>query len=454
MMPRTLKALYLGAITSLARRGQSRLVAAMARLATRPLGAASRAAPHRLLLLEKEGFIQDVEAAFDAREEVALWALPRDVPKAIAQAFLPPGIDDNDYRVGDPAIAPSKQRLRAFHEDFWRHYNRGGRFRAVLTGNFGYYAEREMAGALEALGTPFIALHKENLKSPGRSSFFEKVYRERRGAFTGRRIVVYNAFERELQVRAGIASPDKIVVAGMPRLDRIHAWRRQAAGTRPEAGVLFFTFPPTAGMPSLPRKGRVEGEVRLEQIAGFDELRLDRFCAEVHAAILACARDNPDLPVTIKTKGRVRDVREIMERLGVASGTELPRNLTLAHSGDVLGLIAHASLVCGFNSTALLEALAAGRPVVQPRFAEAAHAEQGRFSVDLGPSVTYAGSPEELAAMLAETALRREATPEALSAASLRALEDWVGNTDGKAGRRTADAVLSAIAGPDREAPP
>jgi hypothetical protein len=110
--------------------------------------------------------------------------------------------------------------------------------------------------------------------------------------------------------------------------------------------------------------------------------------------------------------------------------------------------------VCGFNSTALLEALAAGRPVVQPRFAEAAYVEQRRFSVDLGPAVTYAGSPEELAAMLAETALRREPTPEALPAASLGALEEWVGNTDGRAGRRTADAILSDIAGPDRKARP
>ena len=111
-----------------------------------------------------------------------------------------------------------------------------------MTGSYSYCAERELASATTSLGIPFIAFHKENLKTRGRVDFFERLYRERRGPFTGRKVLVYNQIERDLQVRAEVAPAAAIEIVGMPRLDRMHAWRRANAGAVPAGTILFFAF--------------------------------------------------------------------------------------------------------------------------------------------------------------------------------------------------------------------
>jgi hypothetical protein len=187
----------------------------------------------RLLLLSKAGFTEDMAATFDAEATVRLLALDRSLTKAVYTAFLPPEIDDNNYHSAGPEYDGGKRALRAFWAAIWPRLGAAVRIDAVLSGNFAYYAERELQAVLEESGTPFIALHKENLKSEGRSAFFTDIYRTRRGCFAGRRILVYNAVEREVQIAAEVAAPETVTVTGMPRLDRMHTWRRGGGGAPP-----------------------------------------------------------------------------------------------------------------------------------------------------------------------------------------------------------------------------
>ena len=50
----------------------------------------------------------------------------------------------------------------------------------------------------------------------------------------------------------------------------------------------------------------------------------------------------------------------------------------------------------GFNTTALIEALALGKPVIVPRYGEAKDPDLQKFIIDLGDAVEYADSPREL----------------------------------------------------------
>jgi hypothetical protein len=107
---------------------------------------------------------------------------------------------------------------------------------------------------LEALGVPFLALHKENLKSPDRMDFFAELYRTRRGPFTGRRILVYNEIERVVQTKAQIIAPDRVTICGMPRLGRVHAWRISSAVYRPMPRlpprmIVFLPLSPRSMLP-------------------------------------------------------------------------------------------------------------------------------------------------------------------------------------------------------------
>jgi hypothetical protein len=403
---------------------------------------------YRILMLGRVVFTEDVVASLGSRSEFKVVKPGDNSIKGLAHGILPSCLDDNFYLTEDAYAIASKKRYHKFLNAMWCKLERHVKFDAVVTGNFGYYAERELAMVLERMGTPFIAMHKENLKSPGRIEFSMTIYRDRRGPFGGRRILVYNESERLLQIDARVASPEKITVCGMPRLDRAHEWRRANAGKRRSMErrpqVLFFSFTPKALLPRIGRRPQAGFESNAESIEeSLEMLSWEELSRQTHQAALTLAKENSEIDVVIKSKSRVRERSEMYRMIG--DGRRLPDNLKLVIGGDPLNLIKESDVVCGFNTTALLEALATGKPVVIPRFAEAVERKMQRYIVDLEDAAEYAESPAELVVLLRGHALSREPAPLELNSAQHRVLVRWVGNADGCAGERVRSAVLSEI---------
>jgi hypothetical protein len=336
-------------------------------------------------------------------------------------------LDNHRYASDDPAIEASKQEYRRFLLEMWQHFLEIRPIDAVISANFGYFAQREFGAALKQAGTPLVVLHKENVKSPGRVKYWNAIYRAR-GQFEGSKILVYNATERDLQVETGVAAPEQIVVTGMPRLDRIHRWRHaqaHAGGDEHSPQLLFFSFW---------RKEKVTGTGAWEDLSWTD------LCEATHKAVVELARQNPHARIVIKTKplsSRVDDIWDILRE----SGQDLPPNLMVISGGDPFPLITKSSVIIGFNTTALLEALAAGKPVIVPQFAEADDARMRPLVIDVGGAVERATSPEELVRMARAYLDGPSAPPAELSSAASEALTYWVGNHDGQAGRRVLEAV-------------
>ena len=403
----------------------------------------------RALILAKESFSADIEASLGASGEFEVISVPRIAVKGLAAGILSRKIDDNRYLTDDPEIEESKTAYRLFLRTMWRHVKRIKPIDVVMSGNFGYYAEREFATALEEEGTPFIVSHKENMKSPGRVAFFRKVYSERRGRFTGRRILVYNRVERDLQIASGVADADQIVVVGMPRLDRVHEWRRQNVGRpvvrRPQ--VLFFSFWHKNGLPLLARKSGANIEGNYERLdAELDSLSWEDLATESHQAMIALARERPDTRVVVKSKARSRDFEDTFRMLG-GKNAALPPNIEVIVGGDPFELLKTSSVVVGFNTTGLLEGLAAGKPVIVPWFGEISAPLAKDYIIDLGAAVEYAHSPHELVQHIKRHLDHPCAVPSELSRAATDALAHWLGNPDGRAGARSVSAVRNEIGG-------
>ena len=257
----------------------------------------------------------------------------------------------------------------------------------VLTGNFGYCAEREFAAVVEAAGTPFVALHKENVRPPKRIAYWHHLYKERRGPFAGRRVLVYNDIERELEIASMVAAPEKIVVTGMPRLDRIHRWRRQNVGatkdrTRPQ--VLFLAFARYEKLTGIQRKpaAGIAGDMELIEGEDWGKLSWSELGEDSHRAMVELARRRPDISVIVKTKGQRRKKDDILAMLQFAADN-MPPNLKIVDGGDPFDLMVESRVVIGFNTTGLLEAIAAGKPVIVPWFGEAQDSAMSDHIIDL-----------------------------------------------------------------------
>jgi hypothetical protein len=444
----SLKSLYLGAVRRSAALDLPWLAALLILPAFRTMKPAEAAHTHTVVILAKEGFTEDIMTALADAGAIKVVGLPRIIVKALASPFLPYFIDDNNYASCGAEFDQAKLHYRRFILALLKTLRRFMRIDAMISGNFSYASEREFAAAMQDLGAPFVALHKENLKTPGRVEFFERIYKERRGPFTGRKILVYNQTERDLQISAGVAEPWRIEIVGMPRLDRMHAWRRANAGTLQRHRILFFVFSSATGMPRIARKTGIPGKIYFEDEESDDgDISLAHLSEGTCRALLHLARDNPDIEVVVKSKGRARDLKETAALFGLAREAEFPPNMRVVHGGDILPLIAQASVVCGFNSTALFEAIAAGKPAVMPWFAEAEAPEVRPYLIDPRGVGVAAPSPERLAATLVGLARDPKPVPAELDTDTRQTLALWTGNDDGDAATRTRDAILQELGG-------
>lgn len=404
------------------------------------------------LILPKPGFSEDIQASLVRDGRFCIVSLDRAYTKFVYRAFMPKTVDDNNYRSAPPETADKKLQLREFWQAAWPHVSRG-QIDILLTGNFSYHAEQELTAALEVHGTPVVALHKECLKSPALEAFYQHVYCERKVPFRGRYISTYNEIERDIQIRAGIISPDKVTVCGMARLDKIHRWRKKFGGaTRQTEGrptVLFMSFNTRTGAPLISRKlpGRREILDDVQEAVGWHKL-----VAECHTAMVDLALQAPDIDVVIKAKDHARALAVIEESFG--HDFRSPPNLKIICGGDPFSLITRADVFCGFNSTSLFEALAANVPIVSPCFVEAAADETRGYVIDLGDAAEQAHSRQELIDLLAARARAQHAAGHAttLADAQLWALDHWLGNPDGNAGERIASLVSEIVRSEQRAA--
>lgn len=403
---------------------------------------------YRALIMTRPGFSQDIEASFRDSDEFKLIVWPNFALKAFAAAILKPTLDHNYYLTENLDEMASKAEYQDFLRKLWRAFLAVRPVDVVLTGNFGYFQEREFATVLEETGTPFIALHKENLKSPGRVKFWHSIYKERRGKFTGRRILVYNNIERDLQISSGIIESDKVTAVGMPRLDMFHRWRREHACSKPElsrSSVLLFAFDRADKLPAIRRKSGAGIPGNVEPMdERWSNLSWSQLGTELHRTILRLAHMRPDLDIVIKTKGHLRRQKDIMKMLS-ATGEQLPPNLRLVTSGDPFDLLAASKVVIGFNTSGLLEALAAGKPVVVPWFGEACHPGMREHIIDLGSAVDYGYSPDELIEQVCRHADAPVEVSLELKAETAAVLRHWAGNDDGASGQRVRDSIRVEI---------
>jgi len=402
--------------------------------------------------MTRQGFLEDVEESFASSSDFEVLCWPSFTLKAFAAAILSPKLDHNNYLTDDESIEATKLAYRRFLADVWRHYTKHKPVDVVLTGNFAYFTERELATALEEAGTAFIALHKENVRPPRRvKDYWFMLYKERRGKFTGRKVLVYNDVERELEISSGIAQPQGIVVTGAPRLDKLHRWRRAHAGQangKSRPNILFFAFSRQDKLTAIQRKKAAGVPGNMEAMQGeWGKLSWGDFCVDTHRAIVDLARERPHIDVIVKSKGQSRKLTDIMQILDDIE-EPLPENLKFIPGGDPFDLITAADVIVGFNTTGLLEAIAAGKPVIVPMFGEAREESMQDLIIDLGEAVEYAPSPDELKQIICRHVEQPAPLSSELPVPARKTLSYWVGNDDGNAGSRVLKAIRAEIERP------
>jgi hypothetical protein len=317
-----------------------------------------------------------------------------------------------------PANADARARYSAWLRDEVRRLYLERSFDVFVLPSDTFFYVRDLPQALHAIGIPVVVVQKETTISPDTMEDHSVVV-GKFAPFVCDLMTVCSERHREFWLRTG-ADPGRVVVTGQPRFDLYASALERPVAT--VTTVLFLSYFLDAYQPGV---GSGLG------LQTWEPLRTATERALVSAAALGRFR--------LVVKRHPQQPEDGEERLlrGLA-GNQWGESVTLADSdADTRELIRDADAVVGFQTTALYEAVAAGRLVVYAAWGSAyEQAKSTMIPFEEAPAgcVKHATSAESLVELLARG--------RTASAAGCKAwVEDALGIVDGKATERTAADV-------------
>lgn len=308
-----------------------------------------------LLALSPEGFRGDLDA-LSGFENFRVMIAPTRWQTRLMYLFYPEGLRIRDYMHPAPGSAAMacKERLQAFYRELLpRLYKRLG-IDCVISYHIRLPADVDWGMASQDTGYPYVVLYREGLfaSSPRLHELMAILFG--RFGFWGTHLIVHNESCRQLCIDTGLAPPEKVSALGCLRMDRyVRRIQQHEPQTKRRKKVALFPI-------SLKKNG------------DFD-FSLMPFFEGVHVGLAKLAEKYPDVDFVMKPKPKVyKGWRALVDRAFARAGIApaLLANLTMDSRLDAQDLILESDVVCGINSTTLLEAGIAGKPVVVPYFNE------------------------------------------------------------------------------------
>lgn len=379
----------------------------------------------RLLVLD-HFYAHDIEALADALapgetlrampyEELRTEAM-RIFPEAVAAGLEP--FTRDEFAAHRERFAAHLRRLLA--DEFVR-----SPFDAFVVPSDSFFYVRAAPQACRALGVSFFCVQKETTISPNTMVAHAEETR-RYAPFIADHMVVCSERHKEFWIRAG-TDPERIEVTGQPRFDlywQPHRWPSRAA---PERTALFFSYMLDAYHPEEGTAVPAWERLHLETEAGLWELARQGWRIVI--------KPHPQQEVATLA-ARIRDELspEVAPRVRLAGGAE-----------DARRLVVTSDVVVGFQSTALIETLAAGVPVVYTGWDPlAAELRERLIAFDAWEgALTVVRDPVHLTAAILEAAEREPS--DADRALRARVVADELGPIDGHAAERALAVVREHV---------
>jgi hypothetical protein len=378
----------------------------------------------RLLVLDHH-FEQDIEALrAEGGDELGLRTIPFDLLRSESLRVFPERVGTGLEAYTEPELEAERRewsrRLDALMEEQFRI----AEFDAFVSPSDVFFYVREAPAACHRLGAPFFVAQKETTISPETmEAHAERVGRH--AAPVADRMTVCSERHRRFWLRAG-ADPEAVVVTGQPRFD----YYAGLGPERVEAGygsggpvVLFFSYQVDAYHPSEGAGTPVWAELHRQTEAGLLAL------AERGWRVLI--KPHPQQPWGDERR-----------RIARSAGRALNDRVFLVDPGeDARRLIAGADVVVGFQTTALLESMVAGRPVVYTGWdPEAVRLRDGLIPFhEWGDQITLVESAEDLPSSVGRAAGGGG------SQRARQIAEEYLGPVDGGASRRTIDQIRKSV---------
>ena len=375
----------------------------------------------RFLVLDHY-FGQDIEALLaTAGDEIAFDVMPFEHLRAEALRVFPIEVATGLEAFARPELEPERTRYAAVLREILEDRFTSAPFDGIVLPSDTFFYVRAAPVLAHALGVPLVVVQKETTISEHTMRVHSQSVR-RYAPPVADRMTVCSERQREFWLRAG-ADPSTISVTGQPRFD--FYVKQTAPGAGPaDPRVLFLSYAVDAYHPEEGGRANPWLELHRQTEQGLEQLARDGWRVLI--------KPHPQQSIEVVQAWRERSPHLWEDRISLVDP-----------DADARKLIVSSDVIVGFQTTALLEAMLAGRPVVYTGWDEQA-VGMSRDLIpfhDWGAEITVLDRPESLPGAVA--ALRGTRCEEDVLSRRRAIAEEYLGPLDGRASER----VLSILTG-------
>tara|TARA_Y100000591_G_scaffold19757_1_gene14625 strand:- start:219 stop:1517 length:1299 start_codon:yes stop_codon:yes gene_type:complete len=260
-------------------------------------------------------------------------------------------LKDYDYFTKDKKILKGQAQYNNFLNKVILKLQLLIKFDGFINFNIFYKAEVELQKVSSNLGLKFITIHKEALHPPLYFKQLQWIYKNTANKFYGTKVLTYNNQEKKSLVVNEIVPSNKIKVVGMPRLIKsLNLNTKSYKKKNYFKNIVLFTtynrYLPYYSNPYLKKpKHKIFSKIT---DTNFKKIELKTF--DLLKKLLE--KEN-DVQLSIKLRTGFKENTNIFQKFG--------DRVKVITGGAGHELLANHGIVIGFNSTIVLESLAAGR---------------------------------------------------------------------------------------------
>lgn len=309
-----------------------------------------------LLCIGRPIFNEDIIGMARSTTAINFLIIPKEVFTTIFKIFLKDVLNNHqNYHFLD-GYESQKKEYNEFLRKIFLILKKSLKINGILTANYNYTWQQELAKVSKLMGIPFIVLFKEGIsplfkKNEDYKLGYKKLVKKySNNNFIGDKILLYNHRIKSafLSEKINGLNPDMMEVVGIPRLDRY--FNLEEMGSK----ISFFSFNILDKARHLNLSKKIINEY-------------EKKIYEFHKEVILFAKENKTIDFIIKTKSNYRHLMYVKNILKQLNCLNL-KNIKLINDGDVFKIIRDSYAVIGFNSTVLLEALVSKRIVLTPDF--------------------------------------------------------------------------------------
>ena len=287
--------------------------------------------------------------------------------------YINAGAGDDLYKL--------KDKINIFFDGFTSYLLKLIKVDCVITPNYRYIEDLFWVTSFTKKEIPHICLLREGLLSTDR--FYDGVVARHRltKGYPVTHIIVHNQKCKESFLESGYATDGQVSVNGALRMDYLLKQvssnkdgvisRHRATRKR----VILFYFGYNMSLFGKERRKLTELEVKKYSYAGVIWQHRINLFRDLHISIIRLAQKNPDIDFVIKPKQELinkkynpswEEYLEILDEMNI--DLSKLNNYTIEPNVNVHDLIINSDVVIALQTSAVLEAAIAGKPVIFPLF--------------------------------------------------------------------------------------